>query len=54
MIARDLPSDLEWCLLTTPNDTEDAPWMVMGDLQVRDADLLSAILRLHADRHGLP
>ncbi len=46
-------SDYERFLLTVPNDTEDAPWMVMSGLQVRDVDLLKAILRLHVKRQGL-
>jgi Uma2 family endonuclease len=41
-------------LLTVEDDTEDAPWMVMADLQVRDVDLLKAILELHIKRQGLP
>jgi pyruvate/2-oxoglutarate dehydrogenase complex dihydrolipoamide acyltransferase (E2) component len=47
-------SALERFLLTVPDDTEDAPWMVMADLQVRDVDLLKPILRLHIARHRLP
>lgn len=47
-------SELERFLLTVPDDTEDAPWMVMADLQVRDVDLLKPILRLHIARHRLP
>ena len=47
-------SERELFLLTTPDDTEEAPWMVMASLQVRDVDLLKAILRLHAERAGLP
>lgn len=46
-------SDLELFLLTVPNDEEDAPWMVMADLQVRDIDLLKPILILHAERNHL-
>ena len=45
---------LDELLLTTADDTEDAPWMVMADLQVRDVDVLKAILRLHIDSEGLP
>jgi Uma2 family endonuclease len=37
-----------------PDDTEDAPWMVMADLQVRDVDLLKAILQLHIEQRWLP
>jgi len=47
-------SDLELFLLTTPSDTEEAPWMVMADLQVRDIDLLKPILRLYIEQHHLP
>jgi Uma2 family endonuclease len=47
-------SDLDLFLLTTPDDTEDAPWMVMADLQVRETDLLMDILRLHVQQQGLP
>lgn len=32
-------------LETTPDDTEDAPWMVVSDLQVRDAERLREELR---------
>lgn len=47
-------SALEEFLQTVPDDTEDAPWMVMASLQVRDIDLLKAVLLLHRDRLGLP
>lgn len=47
-------SALEHFLLTVADDTEDAPWMVMADLQVRAVDLLKPILRLHTARHNLP
>jgi Uma2 family endonuclease len=47
-------SKLELFLRTTPSDTEEAPWMVMGDLQVRDIDLLKPILRLHIEQQQLP
>lgn len=46
--------DLDLFLRTTPSDTEEAPWMVMGDLQVRDIDLLKPILRLHIEQQQLP
>lgn len=46
-------STLDRLLLTTPDDTEDAPWMVMADLQVLAAELLRSILRLHVQRQGL-
>jgi len=44
----------EQFLLTVADDTEDAPWMVMNSLQVRDIDLLKSILQLHARRQDLP
>ena len=47
-------TDLELFLLTTPDDTEDAPWMVMSGLQSREVDVLIDILRLHVQRHRLP
>jgi hypothetical protein len=47
-------SELELFLLTVENDEEDAPWMVMADLQVRGVDLLKPILLLHAEQHHLP
>ncbi len=47
-------NDIELFLLTTLDDTEEAPWMVMAGLQVRETALLMEILRLHAQHHGLP
>ncbi|MGI8916950.1 MAG: Uma2 family endonuclease, partial [Chloroflexota bacterium] len=47
-------SPLERFLLTVADDTEDAPWMVMADLQVRAVDILKPILRLHIARQRLP
>ncbi len=47
-------SDLEEFLLSTPDDTEEAPWMVMAGLQTREVDVLLDILRLHVQRLGLP
>ncbi|HVA91175.1 MAG TPA: Uma2 family endonuclease [Chloroflexota bacterium] len=47
-------SDLDQFLLTTPSDTEEAPWMVMADLQVRDIDLLKPILREYIEQQHLP
>jgi hypothetical protein len=41
-------------LLTVEDDTEDAPWMVMASLQVRDVDLLKSILHLQIQRSQLP
>jgi hypothetical protein len=46
-------SDLEKFLLSTPDDTEDAPWMVMSGLQSRETHLLMDILRLHVAGHHL-
>jgi Uma2 family endonuclease len=47
-------SVLEQFLQTVENDTEESPWMVMGDLQVRGVDLLKPILLLHAEQQQLP
>lgn len=47
-------SDDALFLLTTPSDTEEAPWMVMADLQVRDIDLLKPILRRYIEQQHLP
>ena len=41
-------------MLTVENDEEDAPWMVMADLQVRGVDLLKPILLTHAQQQQLP
>jgi len=54
MAVRPRLSPRDLFLLTTPNDTEEASWMVMASLQVRDVDLIKAILLLHARRTGLP
>ena len=48
------PRDLALFLRTTPSDTEEAPWMVMSDLQVRDIDLLKPILRGYIEQQQLP
>ncbi|HEY8745978.1 MAG TPA: Uma2 family endonuclease, partial [Chloroflexota bacterium] len=47
-------SEVELFLMTVENDEEDAPWMVMADLQVRGVDLLKPILLLHAEQQHLP
>ncbi len=47
-------SDLELFLLTTPDDTEDAPWMALADLQVRNVSQLKAILQRHVEQFQLP
>lgn len=46
-------SDGEWLLLTTPDDTEEAPWMTMPDMQWRVITLLYSILRRYARAQGL-
>lgn len=46
-------SDIEWLLLTTPDDGEEAPWMTMPDFQWRAIVLLQSILRRYARAHGL-
>lgn len=46
--------DRDYLLLTTPDDTEDAPWMVMGDPQWHAVDQIMSILNLHGRRQRLP
>lgn len=46
-------NDKELALLTMPDDTEEAPWLIMADVQVRAVDLLKSILALHARRQRL-
>jgi Uma2 family endonuclease len=41
-------------LLTMPDDTEDAPWMVMGDWQWHAVDVFMSVLNLHVQRRQLP
>ena len=41
-------------LRTLADDTEDAPWMVMGDLQFDAASSFKHSLRIYARTHGLP
>jgi Uma2 family endonuclease len=41
-------------LLALDDDTEDAPWMVMGDLQFWSASSFAHCLRIYARSHGLP
>ena len=43
----------ELFMLLLPDDTEDAPWMVMGDLQFWSAAQFAASLRSYAHRCGL-
>lgn len=40
-------------MLALEDDTEEAPWMSMGDLQFWSASSLAHSLRHHAQRHGL-
>jgi hypothetical protein len=46
-------SDTEWLLLTTPDDTQEAPWMVVPEVQWRVVALLMSVLRLYVRRRGL-
>src|SRR5437588_6254917 len=51
------PTDEQWRKLvmdTLENDTEGAPWMVMGDLQFWSASSLAHSLRNYARQHTLP
>ncbi len=41
-------------MLTLDDDTEDAPWMVMGDLQFWSASGFAHSLRIYAHEHDLP
>src|SRR5438270_13995015 len=50
-------TDEQWRKLvmdTLENDTEGAPWMVMGDLQFWSASSLAHSLRNYARQHTLP
>ena len=53
MVTRRQLSDTEWLLLTTPDDTEEAPWMVVPEFQWRVVALLMSVLRLYVRRGGL-
>jgi Uma2 family endonuclease len=53
MVTRRQLSDTEWLLLTTPDDTEEAPWMVVPEFQWRVVALLMSALRLYVRRRGL-
>lgn len=44
----------ELFMLLLEDDAEDAPWMVMGDLQFWSASGFAHSLRAHARRQGLP
>ncbi len=41
-------------MLTVPDDTKDAPWMVMGDARFWAASSLAHSLHTYAHRQGLP
>lgn len=41
-------------MLSLDDDTEDAPWMVMGDLQFWSATSFAHSLRIYAHERGLP
>jgi Uma2 family endonuclease len=53
MVTRRQLSDTEWLLLTTSDDTEEAPWMVVPEFQWRVVALLMSVLRLYVRRRGL-
>ncbi len=44
----------ELFMLTLEDDTEDAPWMVMGDLQFWSASAFAHSLSIYAHAQGLP
>jgi hypothetical protein len=46
--------DDELFMLTLEDDTEDAPWMVMGDLQFWSTSAFAHSLRIYAHAQGLP
>jgi hypothetical protein len=50
-VTKEADDVLFW--LSLEDDTEDAPWMVMGDLQFRSASSLYYGLRNHAREQGL-
>lgn len=52
MVSQPQLTELELLMLTTPDDTEEAPWMVMPDFQWRIVVLLRSILHLYALRTG--
>lgn len=53
--AADLtPSELMVFLLTVEDDTEDAPWMTMGDAQFWTATSFASTLHIYALTNGLP
>ena len=44
----------DFFMATLDDDTEDAPWMVMGDLQFWSASGFAHSLRIYAHEHDLP
>jgi Uma2 family endonuclease len=49
-----LTAEQEAFLSTVPDDTEEAPWMVMSDAQFWPATDFANSLRAYAERQGLP
>ncbi len=47
-------TETEFFLLTVPDDTEEQPWMVMGDPQFWSAMEFAATLESYRRRHNLP
>ena len=47
-------TETEFFLLTVPDDTEEQPWMVMGDPQFWSATEFAATLESYRRRHNLP
>lgn len=54
MVAPRQLTDKEWLLLTSPDDSEEAPWMTMPDFQWRIIALLMSILQRYRRETGLP
>ncbi|HEY8285833.1 MAG TPA: Uma2 family endonuclease [Chloroflexota bacterium] len=46
-------SEIEWLLLTTPDDTEEAPWMTTPEFQWRVCTFLLSILERYKRAHDL-
>jgi Putative restriction endonuclease len=46
--------EFDFFMIMLEDDTEDAPWMVMGDLQFWSASSFAHSLRIHAHEQGLP
>jgi Uma2 family endonuclease len=53
-MAQTALSPEEFILLTIEDDTEEAPWMVMGDPQITVASNMLLTLRAYARRRSLP